>query len=88
MFLPNVCNNPSHYTALLRRIMNIQWADKITNEELQRTTKQKPTEIQIKRRKWNWIGHALHKEAGAIEKTALDRNPQRYRRRGRPSRMR
>jgi len=39
--------------------------------------------MQIKRRKWNWIGHTLHKEAGAIEKTALDWNPQGYRRRGR-----
>jgi len=28
----------------------------------------------------------LRKEAGAIEKTALDWNPQRYRRRGRPKR--
>ena len=40
-------------------------------------------EIQIKRRKWNWIGHTLCKEAGAIEKTALDWNSQGYRRRGR-----
>jgi len=70
----------------LRRIMNIKWTDKITNEELWRITKQKPIEIQIKRRKWNWIGHTLCKEAGAIEKTALDWNPQGYRRRGRPKR--
>jgi hypothetical protein len=42
--------------------------------------------IQIKRRKWNWFGHTLHKEAGAKEKTALDWNPQGYRRRGRPKR--
>jgi hypothetical protein len=48
--------------------MNIKWTDKITNKELWRITKQKPIEIQIKRRKWNWIGHTLHKEAGAIEK--------------------
>jgi len=66
--------------------MNIKWTDKITNEELWRITKQKPIEIQIKRRKWNWIGHTLGKETGAIEKTALDRNPQGYRRRGRPKR--
>jgi hypothetical protein len=39
-----------------------------------------------KRRKWNWIGHTLPKETGAIEKTALDWNPQGYRRRGRPKR--
>jgi hypothetical protein len=34
----------------------------------------------------NLIGHELRKEAGAIEKTALDWNPQGYRRSGRPKR--
>ena len=43
--------------------------------------------MMIKRRKWNWIGHTLRKEVGATEKTALDWNPQGYRRRGRPKRM-
>jgi len=51
--------------------MNLKWADKITNEELWKTTQQKPIEIQIKRRNWNLIGHKLRKEVGAIEKTAL-----------------
>jgi hypothetical protein len=60
--------------------------DKITNEELWRIAKQKPIEIQIKRRKWNWIGHTLRKETGSIEKTALIWNPRGYRRRGRPKR--
>jgi len=36
--------------------------------------------------KWNLIGHTLRKELGAIEKTALDWNPQEYRRRCRPKR--
>jgi hypothetical protein len=40
----------------------------------------------MKRRKWNCIGHTLCEEAGAIEKTALDRNPQEYRSRGRVKR--
>jgi hypothetical protein len=40
----------------------------------------------MKGRKWNWIGHTLRKEAGAIEKTALDWNLQGHRRRGRPKR--
>jgi len=49
-----------------------------------RITHQKSIENQIKRRrKWKWIGHTLHKETGAIEKTALDWNLQGYRRRGR-----
>jgi len=63
--------------------MNIKWTDKITYEELWRITHQKSIENQIKRRKWNWIGHTLGKETGAIEKTALDWNPRGYRR-GRP----
>ena len=49
-------------------------------------TKQKPTEIQIKRRKWKWIGHTLRTETGAIEKTSLYWNPQGCRRRGRTKR--
>jgi hypothetical protein len=53
-----------------------------------RTIQQKSTDNQIKRRKWNWIGHTrtLSKETGAVEKTALDWNPQGYRRRGRQKR--
>jgi hypothetical protein len=39
-----------------------------------------------KKRKWSWIRHTLLKETGAIEKAALDWNPQRYRRRNRPKR--
>ena len=70
----------------LRRIMNIKWTDMIMNEELWRITHQKSVDNQIKRIKWNWIGHTLHKLTGAIEKTALDWNPQGYRRRGRPKR--
>jgi hypothetical protein len=64
--------------------MNIKWTNKITNKELWRITIQKPIEIEIKRRKLNWIGHTLRKEAGAIEKTALDWNPQECGRKGRP----
>ena len=52
--------------------MNIKWTDKIMNEELRRITHQKSIENQIKRRKWNWVGHTSRKETGAIEKTALD----------------
>ena len=66
--------------------MNINWTVKITNEELRRITQQKSIGNQIKRRKWNRIGHTLRKEAGAIEKTALGWNPRGYRRRGRPKR--
>jgi len=66
--------------------MDVKWAEKITNEELWRIIQKKGIEIQIKRRKWNWIGHTSRKEAGTIEKTALDWNPQGCRRRGRSKR--
>ena len=66
--------------------MNAKWTDKITNEDLWRITQQKPKENQMKRRKLNWTGHTLHKEIRAIEKTALEWNPQGYRKRGRPKR--
>ena len=56
--------------------MNIKWTDKITNEELWSIIHEKSIDNQIKRSKWNWIGHTLRKETGAIEKTALDWNPQ------------
>jgi len=65
--------------------MNTKWTDKITNEELWRITQQKPKENQIKRRKLNWIGHTLCKEIRAIEKTALEWNPQGYRKTLSPS---
>jgi len=47
--------------------MNIKWTNKITKEELCRITHQKSIDNQIKRRKWNWIGHTLHKETRTIE---------------------
>jgi hypothetical protein len=70
----------------LRQKNEYKWTDKITNEVLRRITKQKPIEIQIKRRKCNGIGHTLRKETGAIDKTAFDWNRKGYRRRGRPKR--
>jgi hypothetical protein len=47
-------------------------------------TKQEPIDIQIKKRKWRWIGHTLRKPAGATQKDALDLNPQGAIRRRRP----
>ena len=82
----DMCRQQIFVNKCLRRIMNIKWTDKITNEELWRIAHQKSIENQIKGRKWNWIGHTLRKETGAIEKTALDCNPQGYRRRRRPKR--
>jgi hypothetical protein len=46
------------------------------------TTGEKPIEPQIKKQKWKWIGH--RKDENAVERIALDWNPQGMRKRGRP----
>lgn len=68
----------------LRRILGVWWPDVISNDELLEKTQQKPISVEIKRRKWRWIGHTLRKDESAIERKALDWNPQGHRRRGRP----
>jgi hypothetical protein len=40
----------------------------ISNEELWRRTEETDISVQIKRRKWNWIGHTLRKGNEAIER--------------------
>ncbi|KAJ4429500.1 hypothetical protein ANN_21669 [Periplaneta americana] len=68
----------------LRRILQIRWPDIITNSELWKITNQEEITIEIKRRKWNWIGHTIRKEDGAVERMALDWNLQGSRTRGKP----
>lgn len=68
----------------LRRILNIYWPNTISNEDLWIKTKQEPIEIQIKRRKWKWIGHTLRKPTQTITRQAISWNPQGKRKRGRP----
>jgi len=69
----------------LRRTLNTKLTDKITNEELWRGHQTEANRNSDKKKKMelDWT----RKEAGAIEKTALDWNPQGYRRRGRLKRM-
>jgi hypothetical protein len=39
-------------------------------------TGEKPVELQIKKRKWKWIGHTIRKDQNAVERIVLDWNPQ------------
>jgi hypothetical protein len=48
------------------------------------TTGEKPIELQIKKRKWKWIGHTIRKDENAVERIVLDWNSQGTRKRGRP----
>jgi len=71
----------------LRQILNIYWPEVISNEELWRRTGEIEMSTQIRRGKWNWIGHTLRKGHEATEREALDWNLQGKRRRGRPRHM-
>ncbi|XP_018799418.1 PREDICTED: uncharacterized protein LOC108975403 [Bactrocera latifrons] len=75
----------SFFSRCLRKIWRIFWPNVISNTNLWTVTKQLPIHIEIQRRKWKWIGHTLQKPHDDISRTALDWNPQRSRRRGRPA---
>lgn len=68
----------------LRQILGVRWYDRLSNEELWRSTSQEPIEQQIKRRKWRWLGHTLRKPADNVTRRGLRWTPQGKRKRGRP----
>lgn len=68
----------------LRNILGIRWPEKISNKDLWKRTNQNAIEIQIRSRKWKWIGHTLRKNNTNVTKQAFDWNPQGHRKRGRP----
>jgi len=68
----------------LRKILKIRWPDTIRNEQLWEQTNQQRIEIEIRRRKWKWIGHTFRKPKTNITHQALKWNPQGKRNRGRP----
>ncbi|RUS73880.1 hypothetical protein EGW08_018350 [Elysia chlorotica] len=68
----------------LKYILKVRWPQTISNEELWRRTEQTPIDIQIKKRKWGWIGHTLRKPPTDIMRQSLEWNPQGKRKVGRP----
>nr|XP_032513083.1 uncharacterized protein LOC116767039 [Danaus plexippus plexippus] len=65
----------------LRRILGIYWPEKISNVNLWERCGETPIDLQIKRRKWKWIGHALRRDPEHIPKQALDWTPEGKRKR-------
>ena len=68
----------------LRQILRLRWFDKVKNTDLWERASQKPMDVQIRERKWRWLGHTLRKDHGNTTRKALDWNPQGKRKRGRP----
>jgi endonuclease/exonuclease/phosphatase family metal-dependent hydrolase len=68
----------------LRRIFRIFWPRKMRNERLWQLANMKEVNMQVRKRKFGWIGHTLRKDPSEIPHRALVYNPQGSRKRGRP----
>ena len=68
----------------LRYILRIWWPNIISNKDLCKVTGHEDINVEIRKRKFRWIGHTLRKDDGEIPKAALLWNPQGNRKRGRP----
>jgi hypothetical protein len=68
----------------LRNILKIRWPKVVPNQQLWDRTRQNPTDYEIRKRKWRWIGYTLCKRTSNIIRKALDWNPQGKRKVGRP----
>ena len=61
--------------------VRIWWPNIISNKGLWRVTDQENLNLEIRKRKFKWIGHTLRKEDEEISKAALLCNPQGSRKR-------
>ena len=68
----------------LRKILKIFWPNTISNVELHRRTSTQPITLEIKQRRWQWIGHVLRIPRTAIVRTAPRWTPDGKLVRGRP----
>jgi hypothetical protein len=59
----------------IRKILSIFWPDQITNKKLWKCTKKPSIDLQIRKRKWGWLGHTLWKLSDDIARQALEKNP-------------
>ena len=57
-------------------IRRIWWPNIISNKDLWKVRGQEDLKVEIRKRKFRWIGHTLRKEDGEIPKAALLWNPQ------------
>ncbi|VDP25894.1 unnamed protein product [Schistosoma curassoni] len=63
---------------------DIRWLDIISNNQLWERTNQIPAEEEIRKKRWEWVGHTLRKAPNCVTRQALTWNPEGQRKRGRP----
>ena len=54
----------------LRRNLHIFWPNKITNAELHERTGMLPISLEVKKRRWRWIGHVNRMPLTSIPRVA------------------
>ncbi|VDP53697.1 unnamed protein product, partial [Schistosoma margrebowiei] len=67
------------------KLLNIRWTFTISNSLLWERTNQLPAKGEIRKRRWKWMGHTLHKSSNSITRQALTWNPEGRRKRGKPN---
>ena len=72
------------HNSCLRRICNIFWPNKISNNDLYQKTGCTSIDLEIKKRRLRWLGHVLRMSPERIPKVALRWTPAGKRKRGRP----
>ncbi|VDP58463.1 unnamed protein product [Schistosoma margrebowiei] len=60
----------------LRKILNINWPDTISNSVLWKRTNQLPAEEEIRKRQFKWIRHTLRKSSNCITRQSLTCKPE------------
>ena len=78
---PSICHKIDVFQ---KGILKIFWPRTISNEELYRRTNTAPLSVEIKKRRWRWIGHMNRMALNAIPRVAVKWTPTGKRKRGRP----
>ena len=68
----------------LRRICKIFWPEVISNQDLHKRTNSKPLSLEIKKKRFTWLGHVIRMNKDRIPRKCLTWNPGGVRGRGRP----
>ena len=69
----------------LRRILRIRWQQRMTNRRVAEMAEEiNDISSEVRRKRWNWLGHVLRREGENDCMTALGWTPEGRRARGRP----
>ena len=60
----------------LRRIMKIKWQQRMTNKRVVEMAEINEISCEVRRRRWNWLGHVLRREGENVCFTALGWTPE------------